>query len=55
MAGAAGWGVMSVLDPRHQMLRGFAALTAFAIVYGIATLLLGVPEARALVSRVRRR
>jgi hypothetical protein len=35
--------------------RGLAGLAAFALVYGAATLALGVPEARALVARVRRR
>jgi putative peptidoglycan lipid II flippase len=55
LAGAAGWGVMELLDPRHQMARGIAALVVFALVYGLATLALGVPEARALVARVRRR
>ena len=55
LAGGAGWAVMQWLDPSHQMIRGFAALGAFAMVYGLVTLALGVPEARALVSRVRRR
>jgi putative peptidoglycan lipid II flippase len=55
LAGAAGWGVMRVMDPAHQMLRGIAAIGAFAIVYGVVTLALGVPEARGLVGRVRRR
>jgi putative peptidoglycan lipid II flippase len=54
-AGAAGWGVMLVLDPRHQMVRGIAALVTFAIVYGGITVALGVPEARALMGRVTRR
>jgi putative peptidoglycan lipid II flippase len=55
IAGAAGWGVMQFLDPSHQMIRGFVALVTFALVYGLLTLVLGVPEARALLSRVRRR
>ena len=54
-AGAAGWGVMLVLDPRHQMVRGIAALGTFAAVYGAITVALGVPEARALMGRVTRR
>ncbi len=54
-AGAAGWGVMLVLDPRHQMIRGITALVTFAIVYGAITVALGVPEARALMGRVTRR
>jgi hypothetical protein len=54
LAGVAGWGVMQLITPRHQMIRGIAALLAFAIVYGIVTLALRVPEARALVARARR-
>jgi hypothetical protein len=54
-AGAAGWGVMLVLDPRHQMVRGIAALLTFAVVYGAITVAFGVPEARALMGRVTRR
>jgi hypothetical protein len=45
---------MQLITPRHQMIRGIAALLAFAIVYGIVTLALRVPEARALVARARR-
>ena len=55
VAGAAGWGVMQLTDPRHQLARGVGALMVFALVYGAATLALGVPEARGLVARVRRR
>jgi putative peptidoglycan lipid II flippase len=55
LAGAAGWGVMQLLDPRHQTIRGIAALGVFALVYGIVTLALGVPEARGLVGRLTRR
>ena len=54
LAGAAGWGVMSLVAPTHQMIRGAAALLAFAVVYGAATLALRVPEARGLVARARR-
>ena len=55
LAGAAGWGAMQLLDPSRQMLRGVAALTIFALVYGLVTVALGVPDARALATRVRRR
>jgi putative peptidoglycan lipid II flippase len=54
-AGAVGWGVEQLITPAHQMVRGAAALAAFAVVYGLATLLLRVPEATALASRVKRR
>jgi hypothetical protein len=37
------------------MLRSLAALVLFGIVYGATTLALGVPEARALTGRIRRR
>ena len=48
------------LDPAgirefREMIRGFAALGTFGAVYGLVTLALGVPEARALVRRVGRR
>lgn len=55
LAGGAGWGIMQLIDPSHQRLRGAAALGTFALVYGLVTLALGVPEARALVARARRR
>jgi putative peptidoglycan lipid II flippase len=55
LAGGAGFGVMSAMDPQHQTIRGIAALIVFAIVYGISTLALGVAEARAIAARVLRR
>ncbi|HET9012636.1 MAG TPA: murein biosynthesis integral membrane protein MurJ [Gemmatimonadaceae bacterium] len=55
LAGGAGWGVMQLVDPAHHLVRGIAAIVAFALVYGLATLALGVPEATALVRRARRR
>jgi hypothetical protein len=47
--------VMRVIDPAHQMIRGIAAIGAFALVYGAVTLALGVPEARGIAGRVLRR
>lgn len=55
LAGAAGWSVMHFVPPTHQVLRSIAALGVFALAYGLATLALRVPEARALAGRVRRR
>jgi putative peptidoglycan lipid II flippase len=55
LAGAAGWGVMRLMDPAHQTMRGIVALVAFAICYGVVTLGLGVPEARSIAARVGRR
>jgi len=55
VAGGAGWGVMQLAHALPHVSRGLAAITAFALVYGAASLVLGVPEARALVARVRRR
>ena len=55
LAGGAGWLVMLAPVHGHAMLRGMAALAAFAIVYGAATLALGVAEARALSRRILRR
>ncbi|MEO5814479.1 MAG: murein biosynthesis integral membrane protein MurJ [Gemmatimonadaceae bacterium] len=54
-AGAAGWGVMRSMDPGHQTMRGIAALSTFALVYGLATLALGVPQAKQIASRILRR
>lgn len=54
LSGAVGYGMMLLVSPRHQMMRGAAAIIAFALVYGLSTLALGVPEAKALVARARR-
>jgi putative peptidoglycan lipid II flippase len=55
LAGAAGWGVMTVLPSTHQSVRSLVAIVTFAVVYGGATLALGVPEAKALMRRATRR
>jgi putative peptidoglycan lipid II flippase len=55
LAGASGFAVMWVMNPSHQTMRGIAALIVFAIVYGIATLALGVAEAKGIAARVLRR
>lgn len=55
VAGAVGWTAMHFLSPAHQSLRSIVALASFAIVYGLITLALGVPEARGLLGRVIRR
>ncbi len=54
-AGAAGWGVMHAMNPSRQTMRGVAALATFALVYGMVSVLLGVPEAKGLMHRVLRR
>ncbi len=54
IAGVAGFGVMQVMSPRHQLVRGATAILVFCIVYGAVTLALAVPETRGLVARVRR-
>jgi putative peptidoglycan lipid II flippase len=54
-AGAAGFGVMNLLGTSHHMVRGLASLSTFAVVYGVAAVALGIPEAKAIVARVRRR
>ena len=54
-AGAAGWGVMRVMDPAHPSIRGILALLVFGAVYGAVTVALGVPEARNIAARVLRR
>ncbi|MDB4879862.1 MAG: integral rane protein MviN [Gemmatimonadetes bacterium] len=55
VAAVAGYAVMHFVDPRRQMVRGTTALAVFSLVYGLATLALGVPEARGLVRRFTRR
>ena len=55
LAGAAGFGVMRVMNPAHQSVRGASALAVFALVYGIVTVALGVPEAKGIAARVLRR
>jgi putative peptidoglycan lipid II flippase len=55
LAGGAGFGVMSFMDPRHQTIRGIAALIVFAVLYGLATLAMGVAEAKGIAARVLRR
>jgi putative peptidoglycan lipid II flippase len=55
VAGAAGWGVTMLPLQVPDTIRSVAAITVFALVYGAVTLALGVPEARAIAARVRRR
>jgi putative peptidoglycan lipid II flippase len=54
-AGGAGWGVMHLVSPAHNMARGIAALATCAVVYGFVTLAFGVPEAKAITRRILRR
>ena len=46
---------MQLFAGSHHMVRGLAALGTFALVYGVITVALGVPEAKGLASRVLRR
>jgi len=55
IAGAAGWGVTMLPVNAPDTIRSAGAIAVFALVYGALTLALGVPEARAIVARVRRR
>jgi putative peptidoglycan lipid II flippase len=55
LAGLAGFGVMRLIDPSHQSMRGAAALVAFSVVYGLVTVALGVSEAKSIAARVLRR
>jgi putative peptidoglycan lipid II flippase len=47
--------IRSELAPTHRFVFAVAVLGAFALVYSALTLALGIPEARALAARVRRR
>lgn len=55
IAGAAGWGMMTLLPSTHQSVRSLTAIITFAVVYGVASLALGIPEAKAMMRRVTRR
>ena len=55
LGAAAGYGVMLLFGSAHHMLRGLAALSTFALVYGALTVALGVPEAKGIAARVLRR
>lgn len=55
LAGTAGYAVMRLVNASHQMVRGFLALGTFALLYGVVTLALGVPDARGIARRVLRR
>ena len=54
VAAAAGWGVTRLPLAAPRAVHAALALAAFALVYGSVTLALGVPQARAIVARVRR-
>ena len=54
-AAAAGWGVTRLPLVLPDAMHSAVAIGVFALVYGAVTLALGVPEARAIVARVRRR
>jgi putative peptidoglycan lipid II flippase len=56
LAAAAAWGARLALPVSSRpVLAGFAVLGTFAAVYGLATLAARVPEAEALLARLRRR
>jgi hypothetical protein len=55
VAAAAGWGVTRLPLAAPRAVQGALAIGAFALVYGAVTLALGVPAARAIAARVRRR
>jgi putative peptidoglycan lipid II flippase len=55
VAGLCSLGVMRVLGHNHPFAAGSLAMGIFALVYGAATLALGVPQARSIAGRVLRR
>ena len=55
VAAGAAFGIRLELAPTHRFLFAVVVLGAFSAVYGALTLVLHVPEARALVARARRR
>jgi putative peptidoglycan lipid II flippase len=54
-AAAAAWGVKLALGVRHPLVTGALALGLFGCVYLAAALVMGIPQARALLARVSRR
>ena len=52
---AVGWGVLLLVGDLHPIPRAVVVLGAFGLTYLSVTLALGVPEAQALLRRVRRR
>jgi putative peptidoglycan lipid II flippase len=55
LAGLAGLAITRLWSGGRSVVGSALAIAAFSLVYGVVTLALGVPEARALVARVRRR
>jgi hypothetical protein len=55
LAGAAGYAVLHFMSPAHQTVRGLLSMATFALVYGLVTLALGIPEAKSLAGRLIRR
>ncbi len=55
VAGMASFVVQRVLHADHPFVGGVAAMSTFALIYGVATVALGVPQARQISSRVLRR
>ena len=54
-AGICALGVTRLMSHAHAFAGGLLAMATFALVYGLATVALGVPEARAISDRVLRR
>lgn len=54
LAAAAGWGVRLATGDVPWVLGGAATIAAYCAAYGAATLVAGVPDARAVADRLRR-
>jgi putative peptidoglycan lipid II flippase len=52
---AAAWGIRLATETLPSLVAAGLTLAAFGVSYGVVTLLLGVPEAKSLLARVRRR
>jgi len=55
LAGLVGLGITRLWSSGQSVVGSVLAIAAFSLVYGAVTLALGVPEARAILARVRRR
>lgn len=53
-AAAVGWGLRLLLPPLHPVLEGMAVFSAYGLTYLSMASLLGLPDAQALLARVRR-
>jgi putative peptidoglycan lipid II flippase len=52
---AAGWGMRYLVAGRNHLIGGLLVLATYGVAYLAATIAIGIPEARALLTRIKRR